>query len=111
MKGVGGLFPGKFARPAGQKQHVGFGQLVLAITPRNFFHHHAAASAVHAPHAVQKENQNAPERNELKASLRKMVVTGGWLMAARADSWSPCAAGRRLPGCCCREPSGCSGRR
>src|SRR6267142_1916307 len=86
MKGVGGLFPGKLARPAGEKQHVGFGHLVLAIAPRNLFHHHAAASAVHAPHAVQEENQNAPARNELKASLRKMVVTGSWLVAARADS-------------------------
>jgi hypothetical protein len=86
MKGVGGLFPGQFARPAGQKQHVGFGQVALAISPWNLFYHHAAAAAVHAPHAIQKENQNAPERYELKASLRKMVVTGGWLVAARADS-------------------------
>src|SRR2546422_7108027 len=86
MKGLGRLFPGEFACPTGQKQHVGFGQLVLALTPRNLFHHDAATWAVHASHAVQKENQNTPERNELKAPHGKSVVTGSWLVAAGADS-------------------------
>ena len=68
-----------------QKQHVGFGQLVFAVAPRNLFHYDAAAWAVHAPHAIQKEDQNSPERNEFEAPLRKMVVTGSRLVTTRAD--------------------------
>ena len=42
-------------------------------------------AAVDAPHAVQKENQKAPERDELKAPLGKMIVTRRRLVAPRAD--------------------------
>src|SRR5471030_1023175 len=93
MEALGGLFPGKFARPSGQEQHVSFGQLVFAVAPRNLFDHDAAAWAVHAPHAIQKEDQNPPERNELKTPLGKVVVTGSRLVAARADG-SRAPAGR-----------------
>src|SRR5437899_3626433 len=65
---------------------IGPGQLVLAIAPWNLLHHHhAAISTVDAPHLVQQENQNPPERDELEASLRKMIVTRRRLVATRAD--------------------------
>src|SRR5438128_7955908 len=83
---LGGFFPRKFACPTGQEEHVGPGQLVLAIAPWNLLHHHhAAISTVDAPHLVQQENQNPPERDELEASLRKMIVTRRRLVATRAD--------------------------
>src|ERR1039457_4065560 len=72
---LGGFLPGELARPAGQKQHVGLGGLVLAIAPRNLLHHNAAVPAMDAPHPVQKENQKAPERDELKTPLGQMIVT------------------------------------
>ena len=84
MEGLGGFLPGELPRPAGQKQHVGSGQLVL-IAPGNLLDHHATIPAVDAPHAVQQENQKAPQRNELEAALRKMIVTRCRPMAPRAD--------------------------
>jgi len=83
---LGGLLPGELARPAGQKQHVGSGQLVLAIAPRNLpDRHHATTAALDAPHAVQEENQDPPEGDELEAPLGKMIVTRRRLVARRAD--------------------------
>ena len=58
---------------------------MLAIAPGNLLYHHAAIPAVDPPHAVQQENQKAPQRNELEASLGKMIVTGRRLVAPRAD--------------------------
>jgi hypothetical protein len=58
---------------------------VFAIAPRDLLHHDAAVAAVDAPHAVQEENQKAPERNELKAPLGKMIIAGRRLLAPRAD--------------------------
>jgi hypothetical protein len=78
-------FPGKLACPAGQKEHVGFGGLVLALTPGDLLHDDAAVSAMDAPHPVEKVNQNSPERDELKTPLGKMIVTGRGLVAPRAD--------------------------
>ena len=76
MERLGGFLPGELPRPAGQEEHVGFGGLVLAIAPRNLLDHYATSPALDTPHAVQKENQNSPERNELKTPLRQMIVAG-----------------------------------
>ena len=85
-KRFGCLFPRKAARPAGQKQHVSFGQGALAVAPWNFFDDDSlAAAAVHSPHGVQEEDEKPPERNELKAPLGELIVTRRRLMAARAD--------------------------
>jgi hypothetical protein len=59
---------------------------VLTIAPGNLLDHHATIPAVDASHAVQQKNQKAPKRNELKAPLRKVIVTRCRLMASRADS-------------------------
>ena len=64
---------------------MGFGGLVLAITPGEFLRHYPATAALHAPLAVEEENQKAPERNELKAPLGKMIVTRRRLVAPGAD--------------------------
>src|SRR5450631_1878750 len=85
VKRLGGFLPGEFACPAGEEEHVGFGGLMLAIAPRNLFDHLAAIAAVDPSHAVQKENQNSPEGNELKTPLGEMIVTGCGLVAPRAD--------------------------
>ena len=85
VEGLGGFLPGELARPAGQKQHIGSGQLMLAIAPGNLLDHYATLPAVHASHAIQQENQKAPQRNELEAPLGKMIVTRRRLVAPRAD--------------------------
>ena len=64
---------------------MGLGGLMLTIAPRNLLDHHAAIAALDAPHAVQKKNQKAPERNELEAPLGQMIVTRRRLVATRAD--------------------------
>src|SRR5271167_4743323 len=81
----GGFLPGELPRPAGQKQHIGSGQLVLTIAPGNLLDQYATIAALDASHAVQQENQKAPQRNELEASLGKMIVTRCRLMAPRTD--------------------------
>jgi hypothetical protein len=58
---------------------------MLPIAPGNLLDHHATIPAVHASHAVEQENQKAPQRNELKAALGKMIVTRCRLVAPRAD--------------------------
>ena len=83
---LGCFLPGKPARPAGQKQHVGFGQGALAVAPRNFLDDdRLAAAAIDAPHRVQQKNQKSPERNELETPLGELIVSGGGLMAARTN--------------------------
>jgi hypothetical protein len=78
---LGGFLPGELPCPASQKQHIGFGQLVFTLAPRNLLDHHATNPALDAPHAIQQENRKTPERNELKAPLGKMIVTRCRLVA------------------------------
>src|ERR1019366_9544536 len=85
VKYLGGLLPGDSPRPTGQKLHIGPGQLAFAPAPGNLFDHHPTTLAVHPSHAVQQENQKAPQRNELEAALGKMIVTWCRLVAPRAD--------------------------
>src|SRR5216684_1534333 len=54
------FLPGELARPAGQKQHIGSGRLVLAIAPGDLLDHYATISAVDPSHPVQQENQKTP---------------------------------------------------
>src|ERR1700689_5802894 len=82
---LGGFLPGKFARPAGQKEHVSFGRKVLAVAPRKFLRHHAASAALDASPAVEKKHQKAPEGDELEAPLRQTIITRHRLVAPRAD--------------------------
>src|SRR6202451_2371962 len=79
------FFPGKLPRPAGQKQHIGSGQLVFAIAPGNLLDYYATIPAVDAAHAVHQENQKTPQRNELEAPLGEMIVTWCRLVASRTD--------------------------
>ena len=86
------LLPGELARPLRQVEHVGLGQLVLAGAPRHFLHLDPATHALDPPHAVQQDDSEAPDRDELEAPLGQMVVTAGRCLAPRAASL------RALPG-------------
>ena len=46
-------------------------------------------TALHAAHAVEQENQKAPEGNEFEAPLGEMTVTRRWLMTSRASRLGP----------------------
>jgi hypothetical protein len=85
MEGLCRFLPGEFSGPSGQEQPVCLGKMMLAVAPGHFFDHHAATAALHAAHAVEKENQQSPEGNELEAPFGQVVVTGRRLVAARAD--------------------------
>ncbi len=85
VKRFSGFFPGELPGPAGQKQHIGAGQRVLAIAPRHRLDHHPTRPARDAPHAVPQEHQKAPKRNELEAPLGQLIVARGRLVAPRAD--------------------------
>jgi hypothetical protein len=67
------------AQRVGNK-HIGSGRLVLTIAPGNLLDHYATISALDASHALQQENQKAPQRNELEAAFGKMIVTRCRLM-------------------------------
>jgi hypothetical protein len=86
VEGLGGFLPGELARPAGQKQHIGAGQLVLAIAPGNFLDHDATVPAINASHAVEQENQKTPQGDELEAALGEMIVSRRRSVAPGADS-------------------------
>jgi hypothetical protein len=58
---------------------------MLTIAPGNLLDHHTTIPAIYTSHAIEQENQKAPQRNELKAPLGKMIVTRGRLVAPRAD--------------------------
>ncbi len=53
VQGLRGLLPGQLARPVGQVQHVGLGQLMLARAPGHLLDLDPAQPAVHPPHAVE----------------------------------------------------------
>ena len=78
------FLPGQLARPVGQEQHIGLGQLVLADRPWQFFNPYPAGSAIDPPHAVKQQHHETPERDEFEAAQAEVIVTGGGLMAARA---------------------------
>jgi hypothetical protein len=85
-EGLSGFFPGKPARPTGQEQHVGIGQLMFAIAPGDLLDDHGlAAGARDTPHRVEEEDQEAPERDEFVTPLGELIVTGGRLVATGTD--------------------------
>jgi hypothetical protein len=52
-KGFGRCLPGETARPAGQKQHVSFGESPFATGPRNLLDEdRLAAAAIDAPRSI-----------------------------------------------------------
>ena len=58
----------------------------IAVAPGNFLDDdRLTAAAIDTPHRIQQKNQKAPERDELETALRELVVSGGGLMAARAN--------------------------
>ena len=59
---------------------------MVAIATRNLLDRHTTIPARDAPHAVQKENQDSPERDELKTPLGKMIVTRSRFVAPLAES-------------------------
>jgi hypothetical protein len=66
--------------------HVNLGQGVFPYTPWNFFDHDPALLAIDPSHAIDQENQIAPESDELEQSRRgRLVVAGRGLMTARAN--------------------------
>src|SRR5216684_6453755 len=81
------FLPGQFARPASQKDHVGFGEGMLTIGPGNFLDHDAAGGAVDPAHAIEEKNQEAPNRYELERTLGQVVVAGRWPVATGTDGF------------------------
>src|SRR5262249_8801891 len=85
-KALCGFFPRKAACPTRQEKHVRLGQGALAVAPGNFFDgYNATAATLDAPHGVQKEDEESPERDEFKAPFGKLIVARRRLVATRAD--------------------------
>jgi hypothetical protein len=83
---LGCFFQRKPARPAGQKQHIGFAQRTLSVAPWNLLDHdRLTAGAIDTPHRIEQKDQKTPERNELKTALGELIVSGGRPMAARTN--------------------------
>src|SRR5215467_6376265 len=85
-KSRGRFLPGKPTCPLSQKQHISFSQSTFAVAPGNFLHDHgAAATAIHAAHCVEEEDQKSPQGDELETAFGELVVTRCRQMTARAD--------------------------
>jgi hypothetical protein len=82
----GGFFPGQFARPACQKEHVGFGEGMFT-GPGDFLDHNAAGFAVDPAHAVEEKNQETPNGNELERTLGELIVSGCGQVATGTDGF------------------------
>ena len=87
------LLPTEAFGPPREKPHVGGGQLVLAVGPGHPLDGDPTARAIDAPHRVEEEDAQAPQRDELEAAQRQPVVHRARLAAARAPR--PIAAMRR----------------
>jgi hypothetical protein len=56
------------------------------MAPGDFFDDHGLAAWTRdAPHGVEEEDQEAPERDEFEPPLGELIVTGGWVVATGAD--------------------------
>jgi hypothetical protein len=85
-KRLGRFLPGQPACPAGQKQHVGFGESTFAIGPGDLLDDdRLAAAAIDAPHGVKQKNQKSPEGNKLETPFDELIVSGSGLVAARTN--------------------------
>ncbi len=88
-----GLLPTEALGPAGEKPHVGRRQLVLAVAPGHLFDRDATARARDAPHHIQEEDAQAPERHELEPARGQSIVHAAAVPTTRA--LRPVAAMRR----------------
>jgi len=82
---LGDLLPGEALGPGGQKPAVAVGQLTLAVGPGEQLDGDAAARAIHSPPSVDKEDDDLPERHELKEALAKVIVRWPRLAASGAE--------------------------
>ena len=73
-KTVATSYPTEALRPPGEKPHVRGGQLMLPLGPGHLFDRHAAAGTVDAPHHVQEEHAQPPQRDELEAASGQPIV-------------------------------------
>ena len=59
---------------------------MFAIAPGDFLDDDGlTVAASDAPHGVQEEDQEAPERDEFETPLGELIVTGGRLVATGAN--------------------------
>jgi hypothetical protein len=58
--------------------------MMLALGPGQDLGDNAACGTVHTPSCVPEEDRESPKRNELKSSLRELVITRAALPTARA---------------------------
>jgi hypothetical protein len=59
---------------------------MFAMAPGDLLDDHGlAAGARDAPHRVEEEDQEAPERDEFEPPLGELIVTGGRLVATGTD--------------------------
>src|SRR6266700_2214571 len=93
MEGLGGFFPRKPTRPAGEEQHVGSGPSALSLAPRNLLHDDGiTTAAIDTAHGIEQKNQKSPERDELESALGELIVSGCGLVTTRTNRL------RALPG-------------
>lgn len=74
----------------GEEQHVRLAQRMLALRPGYFFDLDPAAAALHAPHAVEEHDGEAPERNKLEAPHAELVVAGALRWQPEQRALEPC---------------------
>ena len=83
LKAFADLGPRQTPRPACEKLHVGFCQLVLALGPRYVFDPDAATRTIDTPHDVHEKHRVPPQRHKLEpARFFRVVVTRCGFVAA-----------------------------
>ncbi len=80
----GAIWPDPGLRPARQEPSVARRDRALSLGPGHLLDLDAAVGTIDTAHGVDEEDQDSPERNELKAPGRKRVVGRPPLPAAGA---------------------------
>ena len=85
---LGDIGPSEQACPLREEQGVGSCQRRLALCPRDALDPDAALGAIDAPHGVDEDDGNGPQRHEVEASRCAGVVAWASASAARTNGSS-----------------------
>ncbi len=83
------LLPTEPFGPSGKEDAITVRRTMLAISPGHLLDGDTTARATNAPHTVEEEHGNRPQRDELEPSLTKRIVSWAFAAATAANRPAP----------------------